>query len=192
MWRHKGKTWLCMKCAQMSEPSKQISPYSESKYQTSHLLIYPHWWHWKRPIDTCKNTGNHWMENSAIGSLILERWIIPAAGFMTLHKRSRNSARRVAVELIELLWYCHDKRISTLWNWMSFMLYLVQPNFQKMAQRKVMLFDSMCMTNTNKAPRRSQSNDKHLRSVLRIVIIKHTPDFDKLAKKGCSTTLFPL
>ena len=45
--------------------------------------------------------------------------------------------------------------------------------------------------NTNIDPHRSQMNDEHLRSVLRIATTKLTPDFDALAKKGDQTP-FPL
>lgn len=45
---------------------------------------------------------------------------------------------------------------------------------------------------TNKAPHTSQLSEGHLRSVLRIATTKLPPEFDVLAKKGWSTTLFPL
>ncbi|XP_067933035.1 general transcription factor II-I repeat domain-containing protein 2A-like [Watersipora subatra] len=65
------------------------------------------------------------------------------------------------------------------------------PNLRRTAQKMLALFgltyvceQMFSIMNINKASHRSQLTDQNLRSILRIVTTKLTPDFDALAKKG--------
>lgn len=182
---------------QTSKPSKPSLPYSQSKCQTIHLLISPHWRHWKRSFNMWKNTGNHWMtcmDNSPVGSLILEKLTLHFSWFhVPSHKILKHCQKSCSwkwlISSMKLLW----RRSSTLKldEFYASLNAAKFPNILKMAQRTLVLGGSTYVCeqtfsamNINKAPHRSHLSDRHLRSVLRISTTKLIPDFDALAKTG--------
>lgn len=79
---------------------------------------------------------------------------------------------------------------------MTFAHHLMKTGFRRLAQMMLALFGStyVCeqtfsVMNVNKAGRRSQLTDQHLRSIQRIATANVTPDIDALATKETNNTL---